>query len=363
MSVNYLPFDLVVDATISKFTNFSAKESFQTLLVLSVSEDEAQRAKVAEYSSYDEAVKDNATDSVKNILAVIFGQENRPKSLKVAYVDATANIKDELDRISTLDSKWVFLSIDDAVTNSDITKGYDIADWGGASKKIVGVIDKNPNALNKNETSLTQSFRDKNYSKAFALYAPTVEKANAIFGLFAFMASRNFDNPNSFYTSKFRTFSGIEATSLTTDEYKQLTGFVRGQGLDKSVGNLGNVYTYIGNKAIIAEGNSASGELLSVEHGLLWLEFTIQYEVMNIFTNNAVVPYTDRGVGMILSALQLSLDLAVKAGLLESYTINTEDVLNVPESRRANHIAPPISWNGRLSGAIHYTGIAGAVKY
>jgi hypothetical protein len=48
MSINYLPFSLVVDATISKFTNFSAKESFQTLLILSASENETQRSKVAE---------------------------------------------------------------------------------------------------------------------------------------------------------------------------------------------------------------------------------------------------------------------------------------------------------------------------
>ena len=363
MSVNYLPFDLVVDANITKFTNFSAKESFQTLLILSASETMEQKEKVGEYSSYDEAVKDEATDSVKSILATVFAQEARPNSVKVAYIDASLPVKDELDRISTIDSNWVFLGVDDLVSNSDITVATNIADWAGASKKIVGLIDKNPNALNKNETSLTQSLRDKNYSKAFALYAPSTRKANALFGMFAYMASRNFDEPNSFYTSKFRKFSGIEATSLSFDEYKQLTGFVRGQGLDKSIGNFGNVYTNIGNTSIIMEGNTGSGELISVEHGILWLEFTIQYEVMNIFTNNPVVPYTNKGVGMILSALQLSLDLAVKAGLLASYEITTADILSVPESKRANHIAPPISWSGRLSGAIHYTGINGAVKY
>jgi len=362
-NINYLPFDLVVDASISKFTNFSAKESFQTLLILSKSEVETQRVKVAEYSSYDEAVKDGATDSVKSILAVVFGQNERPRSVKVAYLDGSAEVKDELDRISHIDSGWVFLGVDDAVTDSDIALTDDIAAWAGASKKIVGFIDKNPNALDKNETSLTQNLRDKNYGRAFSLYAPTVDKANAIFGMFAYMASRNFDEPNSFYTAKFKNFSGVEATSLTSEQYKQLTGFVRNQGLDKSVGNLGNVYTYVGNKAILAEGNTASGELVSVEHGLLWLEFTIQYEIMNIFTNNPVVPYTNKGVGMILSALQLSLDLAVKAGLLADYEISTEDVLKVPESKRANKIAPPITWNGRLTGAIHYTGISGAVKY
>ena len=363
MSKNYLPFDLVVDANISKFTNFSAKESFQTLLVISASDEEIKREKVGEYSSYDEAVKDEATESIKSILAVVFGQEARPNSVKVAYVDATTNIKDELDRISTIDSNWVFLGVDDIVTNSDIDVATDIANWAGASKKIVGLIDKNPNALNKNAVSLTQSLRDKNYGRAFALYAPSVEKANAIFGMFSYMASRNFDDPNSMYTMKFKKFSGVEATSLTSDEFKQLTGFVRDKGMDKSVGNFGNVYTYMGNTVLVAEGNTASGELISIEHGMLWLEFTIQYEIMNIFANNAVVPYTNKGVGMIVSALQLSLELAVKAGILEEYEIKAEDVLSVPESRRANHISPPISWSGRLSGAIHYTGINGAVKY
>lgn len=103
----------------------------------------------------------------------------------------------------------------------------------------------------------------------------------------------------------------------------------------------------------------------------MWLEYTIKYEVMNVFANNDVVPYTNKGVGMLIGALELALKLAVTAGIIaddfsgeqKPYQINATDVLDVPESRRANHIAPPISWTARLAGAIHYTSIDGTLHY
>ena len=365
MSVNYLPFSLVVDANIAKFTNFSAKKSFQTILVLAVSTEATKLEKVAGYSSYDDAVKDNATESVKAILAVIFGQENIPRAVKVAYVNKDNPIKDELDRITAIDAGWVFLGVADEVTESNIDISDEIAQWAVASKKIVGFIDTSVNALDKNASSLTQNISAKAYSRAFAVFGDTVEKANAMFSMLGYMATRNFDNEKSFYTAKFKSFSGVEPTSLSYAQYKQLTGFVEGQGLDKSVGNLGNVYTYLGDSAIFAEGNTGSGELLSVEHGMLWLEYTIQYEILNVFKNNDVVPYTDEGLGLILGAVIKSLNLGVKSGLLveNEYNISSEEILNVPESKRANHIAPLIKWNARLSGAIHYSGINGEVRY
>jgi len=365
MSINYLPFSLVVEANITKFTNFSAKESFQTLLILGASSDEAQREKVAEYSSYSEADRDNATDSVKEAISVVFSQQVRPKSIKVAYIDNSAPIEDELNRISAIDSKWVFLGILDEITNSDIDKGVTLSSWAGANKKIIGLIDKNLDALDKNQISLTQKLRDNNFNRAFAVFARNDRQSSSMFAILGYMATRNFDNPKSFYDAKFKSFSGVEAVSLTTTEYKNLTGFVPGQGIDRSVGNLGNVFTYIGDRAIFTEGTCANGELLGVEHAMLWLEYTIQYEVMNVFTNNAVVPYSDKGVGMLVSALKKSLDLAVLAGIIpkSGYSIFAQDVLDVPESRRANHIAPAIRWEARLNGAIHYSAIDGEVRY
>jgi len=365
MSYNYLPFSMVVDVATTKNTNFPAKKSFQTLLILSLSDDATKRAKVWEFASYKEVVEAEATEEIKEALAVVFSQDVVPASVKVAYIDATATLEEELNRISSIDSNFVFLAICDDVVLSDIEKGKAIASWGGANNKIVGMTDMNVNALDVNADSLTKTIKDMNYNRAFTVYASNNDEKYSMFGVMAYMATRNFDNKDSFYTTKFKKFNGVQATQLTTSEYKGLTGFVPGQGADKTVGNLGNVFTYVGDRAIFAEGLTASGELMSVEHAMLWLEYTIAYEVMNVFANNDVVPYTNKGIGMIVSAVKLSLDLAKEAGILVEgeYSVSAADALSVPESRRANHIAPPVQWSGRLSGAIHYASVDGKVNY
>lgn len=365
MSINMLPFSLVVDATITKNTNFPAKKSFQTLLILALSIEAEQRAKVWEFSSYKEAVEANATEEVKKALGVVFSQDVVPSAVKVAYVDATATLTDELNRVSAIDSNFVFVGVLDEVISSDIAKGKEVASWCGANNKIVAFVDMNVTALDVNADSLTKAIKDKNYNRAFCVYASSDDEKYSMFGVMAYMATRNFDNKDSFYTTKFKKFNGVQATQLTTAEYKGLTGFVPGQGADKTVGNLGNVFTYVGDRAIFAEGLTASGELISVEHAMLWLKYTIEYEIMNVFTNNDVVPYTNKGIGMLVSAVKLALDLAKEAGILveDEYSVSAADALAMPESRRANHISPPIKWSGRLSGAIHYASVDGEVRY
>lgn len=372
--INYLPFEMVVDVNIKLAANYPAKKSFQTLLILAHSDDETQRGVVNEYSRYQDAVDDGATDTVRDILAVIFSQQERAKFVKVGYIDSALDLESELNRIANIDNNFVFMGVTDEITHGDIDRGDTIAMWGNANRKLTALLDTNPNALDINEDSLTRKLMLKNYNRVFSVYCDETNKAdekNSLFAILGYCATRNFDNPNSFYTTKFKTFNAVQASQLTITQYKNLTGFVPGQGLDKTVGNLGNVFTYVGDRTHFAEGNTASGELISVEHALLWLEYTIKYEVMNVFSNNDVVPYTNKGVGMLVGALELALKLAVTAGIIaddfggekKPYTINATDVLAVPESRRANHIAPPINWSARLAGAIHYTSIDGTLHY
>jgi len=348
---------MVVDVNIKVASNYPAKKSFQTLLILAHSDDEQQRGKVNEYSRYKDAVDDGATDTITNILSVVFSQQQRAKFVKVAYIDKGAiNLEDELNRISNIDRDFVFLAVTDEIIESDIERGNTIALWGNGNKKITGLLDKSLNSLDINQDSLSRKLMLMNYNRSFSMFARNEAQQNSLFACMGYMASRNFDNPNSFYTLKFKSFSAVEATELTIAEFKNLTGFVPGQGLDKRVGNLANVYTYTGDRTFLHEGNTASGELLSVEHGLLWLEYTIQYEVMNVFANNDVVPYTNKGLGMIIGAVELALKKGVTAGLIaddfdgakKPYEISVQDVLEVAESRRANHIAPAIRWTARV---------------
>jgi len=179
--INYLPFEMVVDVNIKLAANYPAKKSFQTLLILAHSDDETQRGVVNEYSRYQDAVDDGATDTVRDILAVIFSQQERAKFVKVGYIDSALDLESELNRIANIDNNFVFMGVTDEITHGDIDRGDTIAMWGNANRKLTALLDTNPNALDINEDSLTRKLMLKNYNRVFSVMKQIKQMRKIVF--------------------------------------------------------------------------------------------------------------------------------------------------------------------------------------
>lgn len=126
----------------------------------------------------------------------------------------------------------------------------------------------------------------------------------------------------------------------------------------------GNIFQTVGGKNITQMGTMAGGQYIDITVGIDWLESTLQTNVYQALTSAAKIPYTDKGVGVLLSAVKSAIDQGVVNGLIDGaspITVTAPSVLSVPISQRANRIAPTISFTCRLQGAFNAVIVNGTV--
>lgn len=126
----------------------------------------------------------------------------------------------------------------------------------------------------------------------------------------------------------------------------------------------GNIYRTLGGKNVTQMGTMAGGQYIDITVGLDWLVSTLQTNIFQQLTSAAKIPYTDKGVGILLSAVKSAIDQGVVNGLIDGsspITISAPPVLSVPINQRAGRIAPTISFTCRLQGAINAVIVNGTV--
>lgn len=126
-----------------------------------------------------------------------------------------------------------------------------------------------------------------------------------------------------------------------------------------------NHYSPVAGLSVTQTGKAGSGEFLDNTRGIDWLESEIKIQVFALFANNGKIPYTDKGVGLVVSAISAVLREAVRKGLLaddENLFVRAPKVSEVDSVSRAGRLLPDVQFGGRLAGAIHSTKIAGTLS-
>lgn len=127
----------------------------------------------------------------------------------------------------------------------------------------------------------------------------------------------------------------------------------------------GNTYTSVAGLAVTQSGKSAQGEFLDTTRFIDWLESEMKIQVFALFANNGKIPYTDKGVALVLSVISAVLRAGVRAGGLaddENLTVTAPKVADVDTVSRAGRLLPDVAFGGRLAGAIHTVKIAGTLS-
>jgi len=126
---------------------------------------------------------------------------------------------------------------------------------------------------------------------------------------------------------------------------------------------------------MIVEGSCPSGAFVDEIHFVDWLKARTQESVLAVLANNARVPYTNKGIGFLISAgVEPPLRRAYAAGLIAQdedangndvppWEIAVDDVLNIPASQRRQRIAPDIKVKFRYAGAIHYASVTMTLQF
>lgn len=153
---------------------------------------------------------------------------------------------------------------------------------------------------------------------------------------------------------------GISPDVLTASQQFNLIGIPKSGVQGKNV----NIYQTVGGKNITQMGTMIGGQFIDITIGIDWLNSTLQSNVFQALTSASKIPYTDRGTGVLLSAVKAAIDQGVANGLIDGnspITISAPNVLDVPASQRANRIAPTISFVCRLAGAFNSVIVKGTV--
>lgn len=158
----------------------------------------------------------------------------------------------------------------------------------------------------------------------------------------------------------FKTLKGISPDVLTANQQQNLIGIPEAGIQGKNV----NIYQTVGGVNITQMATMASGQYIDITVGLDWLESTLQTNIYAALVNALKIPYTDKGVGILISAVKAAIDQGVVNGLIDGdspITITAPPVLSVPANQRANRIAPTISFSCRLQGAFNAVIVQGTV--
>ncbi len=387
-----LPYNRVVDVTVTRQDRFPTTAGFNTALLMSASTlagkvDDTHRTKL--YSSVEEVADDGwaAGSEAYKAASIFFSARVRPRQLKIAYADAAAaDLTTELDAIWAADSDWYWGLHTNAYGQALQQK---IADWAESKTMLCGLgsTDADTEAAGGGSSSSIAAYvQSRSYDRCPVFYH-TDGGAYLAPGAFGYAAGRDLDRSNyklakqgridsgQAYTLKFKEIPGIEPINKASAAVQAITGFVPGTGLSKTAGYFANTYVNIGGLNMIVEGSCPSGAFIDEIHALDWLRARTQESVLAYLANNARVPYTNKGVaGLISGGIEPPLRRAFAAGIiaqdqddtgadLPPWEIAVDDVLNIPAAQRRNRIAPDIKVTFRYAGALHYVSATMTVKF
>lgn len=371
-----LPYNRVVNVTLSRNDAFPSRRGFGTELILTTvavagKVDATHRTKL--YASIEEVAADFATtaDAYKAALSA-FSQNPRPTQIKIGFVasDGTptaAELQTELNTLYDADQDWYFITVDTTLRDQAYTDG--LLQWTEAKNKLA-IIDSNAAATQNPADTTSIAARNKGDFERTGIFYHTNAALFPAAALAAWMSTRNFDDANSAYTAKFKNLKGISAVNLGSAAITAITGFTPGVGQSESVGHMANTYIDIGSRNFVVEGSTLTANVFLDEiHATDWIIARTEEEALGILLNNARVPFTDTGMQTLASAARTVMQQATRAGLIAqdldpetgdyapAVVITVPSVFDVPESQRKARIAPAISVRFRYAGAVHYTTI------
>jgi len=158
------------------------------------------------------------------------------------------------------------------------------------------------------------------------------------------------------------------AIGLTPDTDQQIpesaVATLIGNPIAQVPGKNVNIYKTVGGRNIMMMGQMAGGQYIDLTVGIDWLESRLQESIFAMLADNDIIPFTDQGVTQLIQAVESVIAQGVTNGLIDgksTITVSAPPVLSVPLNQRANRVAPTISFNCRLQGAINAVNIAGTV--
>lgn len=269
-----------------------------------------------------------------------------PDLLKNEQLHADPGIATDLAAIALEDDDWYCL-----LTNFNSNAMVLAADaWIQTQKKIyvfdVAESDAVTTAAGNSDT--LDDIATLNRARTAGVYHPSPLEMCA-----ASWAGRCLPLEPGSITWKFKTLSGVSATTLTSTHRSNL------------IARDANFYESVAGRSIMSEGTTADGDFIDVQRGLDWIEDDMTARVFTALSGADKVPFTDPGVAVVESEMLATLRDAVNRGILAADpepAVTVPAVADVSASDKASRTLPDMTFTGTLAGAIHKANITGVVS-
>ena len=154
-------------------------------------------------------------------------------------------------------------------------------------------------------------------------------------------------------TAKFKTLQGVKAANVSLTQVNEL--------------HKSNLFTYVEKLGVLqtSEGKMLSGEYIDVILGEYWIRFRMEERMQRLALTQDKIPYTNRGIGMLVGVAELVLTEAVATGIVEEgqYRVDYKVREDVDSNEVALRKYDYILWTAMLQGAIHTGQISGILTY
>lgn len=282
----------------------------------------------------NENVKEFETESkLYKIASTLFQQKPAPQ--EVAVVGKNGKAVEGLKKVLEENSDWFFLTCTD--DKAETIKA--LSELCAVENKVYMVTTHDKEEYKKlfeevyDNTLVTYASNENDYSAE----ALAVEMSYKIGGK----------------TAKFKQLQGVKPCKISLTELNEL--------------HKHNMQAYVTKLGVnqMSEGKVLSGEYLDVVLGEYWIRFRMEEAMQRLALTQDKIPYTNRGIGMIVGEVTKVLVRAVEQGIVEEGQFRVDYKLreDVPTNEVALRKYNYVRWTAMLQGAIHTGQISGILTY
>lgn len=300
--------------------------------------------------SVSAAAKITVTPTAGSAAGTLLDVSELTKNIKFFDASTDPGLEADLNAINAEDSDWFGLALD-SQSKAEIQVA---ATWIEGQKKIAAFNSSDSDVKDSNATTdIASVLKGLAYLNSGVLYSG---KQLLSYSGMAWMANRFAGSVPGADTWAYKSLKGVPPE----DKFSMTSG-QRNATLAKN----GNVYDTVAGVNITEKGTVASGEYFDIRRGVFWLESELKIRVFAALANNAKIPYTDKGVEVVVSIVKGVLQDAIRVGFLSDSpypVVVAPKVADIDPVTRGTRVLPDVKFTATLAGAIHTVLIEGTVS-
>jgi len=345
--------DNLIKVNISNQTGAVAQPGFSVpLIVGATATGWAEGDAVHTYTDAASMLTDGFTSTAPEYLAAVsmMSQNIVPTQFKVG-MKGGSDLATGLTAIMAQDNTWYGVCLA-GLTDDDILEA---APWVESNKKLLVASSFASDIATSVTSDLASELQTAGYHRTGLFYTAN---ENGILEA-ALLGSQLAMVPGS-NNWAYKNLSGVSGDTLSENAKNILLG----SPVAGTTGKSANIYVPVGGLNITQMGTAASGRFFDITVGIDWLQSNLQTDVFAALSSVAKVPYTDVGVSMLMQIVRTRIDIGVSNGLIDGKSdiiVTAPSINNVTANQRAHRIAPTITFQCRLQGALNAVLITGTV--